>query len=117
MATEYLHPSEELRGVLQQTTKRKLLYTVAMLPIEEEVTLVNCLRKAKLISSAEEHECGAEMPMSYRLAGCIQEVLRTVYNCYRCTPRKHRCREGSEATLRQSRFEYSAEVRRNRLSV
>jgi hypothetical protein len=41
------------------------LYTVAMLSIEEEVTLVNYLRKAKVISSAEEHECGAEMPMSH----------------------------------------------------
>jgi hypothetical protein len=78
MATEYLHPSEELRGVMRQTTKRKLLYTVAMLSIEEEVTLVKYSRKAKAISSAEEHECGAEMPMSHRLAGClgcIQELF------------------------------------------
>jgi hypothetical protein len=95
MATEYLHPSEELRGVLQQTTKRKLLYTVAMLSIEEEATLVNYLRKAKVISSAEEHECGAEMPMSHRLAGClgcIQEVLRTAHNCSRCIFIRYRYR-------------------------
>jgi hypothetical protein len=67
MATENIHPSEELRGILQQTTKRKLLYTAAILSIEEEVALVKHLQKAKVISSAEEHECGAEMPMSHRL--------------------------------------------------
>jgi Mg2+/Co2+ transporter CorC len=82
MVTENTHPSEELRATLQQTPKRELLYTEAMLSIEEEVTLAKHLRKAKVISSAEEHECGAAMPMSHKLAGCIQEVLTIAHNCY-----------------------------------